>query len=68
MNEDIIIKDEGEFFTVSFQTLKAKMVVLNHFPKDWIYGDDALKLDLVIESKPEFLKLIEAKNLTVFEF
>jgi hypothetical protein len=70
MEKDVYVKDEGSFYTVVFQSEKAKKV-LNNEPQmviDATYGKDVPKLDVPYEGKKSIITWCASHNLTVEEF
>ena len=65
--KDVFIKDEGDFVTVGFQTEKAKEIVRKE-NIDNIYGDQVLKLDVVMESQPAIITWLISHGLSWEEF
>ena len=63
--KDVFLKDEGDFFTVGFQSDDAKKIVKNEedaFKE--LYGEDLLKLDVPNVSKPMIISWLISHNLS----
>lgn len=61
---DVFLKDEGKFFTIGFQSEKAKEVAPKMLPSEWLYGKDVIKADIVNESKPYTKEVLAMYYLT----
>lgn len=64
---DVFLKDEGTFFTIGFQSEKAKEVAPKMLPHEWLYGKDLIKADIINESKPYTIEVLSLYNLTYEE-
>jgi hypothetical protein len=62
---DVFLKDEGDFFTIGFQTDNAKKIVSkeNDAFKE-LYGKDVPKLDVINKSKPMIISWLISHNLS----
>jgi len=66
MNVDVHIKDEGDFATVCFMTDEAKEnIQKENLPDDMIYGEEVLKMDIMVESVKEILLWCVSHDLSV---
>lgn len=61
---DVFLKDEGDFFTIGFQSEKAKKVAPNMLPSEWLYGKDLPKADIANGSKPYTIEVLGMYHLT----
>lgn len=66
---DVFLKDEGDFFTIGFQTDKAKDVINSDYElSEALYGDDLPKVDIANESKPMIISWCVSHDLSWVEF
>lgn len=70
MEKDVFIKDEGEFYTVGFQTEKAKEVLSNQPEqvRSHAYGKELPKIDFAYVSENSIITWCISHNLSIERF
>lgn len=74
MERDVLIKNEGDYFTIGFQSEKAKNILKKYDQLKKLINDDDLidgkipKIDLLIDVKPAIISWCKDVGLTYEEF
>ena len=67
MEKDVFIKDEGDFFTLGFQSEKAKEVLSNQSEqiRSQVYGDELPKIDFEYISENSLIAWCASHGLSI---
>lgn len=68
LNADVIIKDEGDYYSVNFQSDNAKKIAKNLFDNRLYEYNDCLRIDVSNSSVDHMKNWVTDNNLTIFNF